>query len=542
MIVGSGILAVGQPAKHTENSADQALQSSGRVNPSTLGMEIDIPLGNYPGRGINVPISLSYSSKVWRMEFTGLTPGGSVTQTCRSLNEPRYAENTASGWTTSLSVPYIEYVGKDNLFTHEGFPWSLLSDQSLCGGNIKPKEPRAFVRRLVVHLPGGETHELRADDTPIVFSEGQPHLDQSNWNGWYYAVDGSNLKYHEQAGIWNSEYKLMMPDGSYYDFAETSVGVSKRYATYFTDRNGNQIAYDTNGTVTDTLGRPLSPPLPAAAPTNPTATSSPQVYTMPGLTEQTPVTYKFHWKQLKGSSQAESGLTNFSQELKYRGKHIQHVSNGNWAVRPDGTFLFGSEDLAYAHAGGETLFNPVVLTQIELPTGQSYRFAYDIYGRIEKITYPTGGEEVFAYSLTPLVLPQTPLLPLTPAIPGSISDNTNFGVRSRKVYPTPSATPYQWSYLAEYVDPAGSPAGYKVTTTNPDKYPDAAHSSPRQRSGSQPVRFRQRAGRNALRRIRLRWQHSHAKTDFTQTYDLGERRQHTRRMASTSNSGRTSDL
>ena len=109
LIVGSGILAVGQPAKHTENSADQALQSSGRVNPSTLGMEIDIPLGNYPGRGINVPISLSYSSKVWRMEFTGLTPGGSVTQTCRSLNEPRYAENTASGWTTSLSVPYIEY-------------------------------------------------------------------------------------------------------------------------------------------------------------------------------------------------------------------------------------------------------------------------------------------------------------------------------------------------------------------------------------------------------------------------------------------------
>lgn len=50
---------------HTENKADQALRGSGRVNSSTLGMEISIPLASFPGRGINVPISLSYSSKVW---------------------------------------------------------------------------------------------------------------------------------------------------------------------------------------------------------------------------------------------------------------------------------------------------------------------------------------------------------------------------------------------------------------------------------------------------------------------------------------------
>ncbi len=51
---------------HTENSDDQTLKSSGRVNPSTLGMELSIPLGSYPGRGVNVPVSISYSSKVWR--------------------------------------------------------------------------------------------------------------------------------------------------------------------------------------------------------------------------------------------------------------------------------------------------------------------------------------------------------------------------------------------------------------------------------------------------------------------------------------------
>ena len=61
--------------QQTENKADQTLRGSGRVNASTLGMEFDMPLGGYSGRGINVPINLSYSSKLWRFESFASFPG-----------------------------------------------------------------------------------------------------------------------------------------------------------------------------------------------------------------------------------------------------------------------------------------------------------------------------------------------------------------------------------------------------------------------------------------------------------------------------------
>lgn len=56
------------------NTADQTLHSTGRVNPSTLAMEMQIPLGSYPGRGLSLPINLSYSSKLWRMKYIRMTP------------------------------------------------------------------------------------------------------------------------------------------------------------------------------------------------------------------------------------------------------------------------------------------------------------------------------------------------------------------------------------------------------------------------------------------------------------------------------------
>lgn len=449
------------------NDADKTLRGSGRVNPSTLAMEFDLPLGNYPGRGINVPISLSYSSKLWRMEYTGDTPGGVITGGCRSLNQARYSENSASGWTTSLAVPYIEYTGKDQLFTHHGFPLEGY-DQSLCDPNSPPPPyySNAWIRRINVHLPNGETHELRADDDPVVYSPSsmcppQPGYScdpnsywlQENWNRTFYAVDGSNLKYIEDSTT--DTYRLLMPDGSFYDFSNSIVSFNSstaRKATKYTDRNGNFTTYnDTTGAWTDTLGRTLAPPIGPAAPTEPTTAGNPIVYTMPGMTGS----YKFHWKRLKGASPSESALTDFNQDLKYRGDKIAMIGNGNWSVRPAGTYLFSSEWDAYV-LSGQDLFNPVVLTEIELPTGQKYKFSYDIFGRIEKISYPTGGEEKFQYAVVAtLSLPG----------PSNVAGQTNHGVVNRKVYETAGdTTPYEWTYSAGYVQPHG----YVATVNNPD--------------------------------------------------------------------------
>jgi hypothetical protein len=83
---------------HTENKADQVLRGSGRVNASSLGMEFEVPLGGYQGRGITIPVSLSYSSKVWRMESRGSFPIPTTgsTNRCVNVNEAKFGENSAS--------------------------------------------------------------------------------------------------------------------------------------------------------------------------------------------------------------------------------------------------------------------------------------------------------------------------------------------------------------------------------------------------------------------------------------------------------------
>src|SRR5215213_2841908 len=48
--------------------ADQVLKSNAKVNPSTLAVELAIPIGGYSGRnGTGLPIVFNYSSKVWQM-------------------------------------------------------------------------------------------------------------------------------------------------------------------------------------------------------------------------------------------------------------------------------------------------------------------------------------------------------------------------------------------------------------------------------------------------------------------------------------------
>lgn len=461
IILGIVESAFGQHS--VENKADQTLRGSGRVNASTLGMEFDLPLGSYPGRGINLPISLSYSSKVWRMKYAGDIPGGVITGGCRSVNEPRYADDSASGWTTSLAVPYIEYTGKDHLYTSDGFPLES-SDPTLCDPNAPPNwdNSASYIRRLSIRLPSGETHELRADDTPVTYNRGSvcPPINgwscdpnsywlQANWDRTFYAVDGSNIKYIEDSTT--NTYRLLMPDGSSYDFASTESWIDDatvRKATKFTDRNGNFTSYnDSTGVWTDTLGRTFTAPIGSNEPSSPATLT----YTVPGMTG----VYRFHWKQLKGSSAAESGLTNFNQDLRYLGDRYGPPVNSNWNVMPVGTFLFHSEFRSYVFRG--ELFNPVVLTEIELPTGQTYKFSYNLYGLIERITYPTGGEEKFVYDA---------VAPLTPGGEESVADQANFGVTNRKVHVTAGqGTPYEWNYAATHV----APFGYKVSVTSPDQ-------------------------------------------------------------------------
>lgn len=113
--------------RDTENKSDKTINSLARVNPSTLAMEMDIPLFAYPGRsGNSVPVSMSYSSKIWRMDqgltyFYVVQPSG-YRQYVTHLN-PLYADRSAAGWTTSLGVPTIEE--KREVFNQTGRPFNF---------------------------------------------------------------------------------------------------------------------------------------------------------------------------------------------------------------------------------------------------------------------------------------------------------------------------------------------------------------------------------------------------------------------------------
>ncbi|MGI8544185.1 MAG: RHS repeat domain-containing protein [Aridibacter sp.] len=429
-----------QDKAHTDNSAEQTLRSSGRVNPSTFGLEMNIPLGAYPGRGINVPVSINYSSKVWRLDFNMYEPANPG---CSSLWDPVYSENSASGWTSSLGVAYVEYTGKDNLFDQNGFPVSDLCDQ-----NDTQYQNYGYIKRIQIHLPSGESHELRASDNPVIYpTNSSPNFD---FTGMFYAVDGSKMKYD------GSINRLYLPDGSTYDFGGEITQNNKkiRKATLYKDINGNQLTFNAPnathqyGSWTDTVGRTIPVPMPLESPT--TLPTGPVDYNMPGFNGGT-MTYKFHWKQLKGSSAATSGLTNFSDSLRYKGDY----PGFGQSLRSSSTALFHTvfrnKALDYA---SNPVFNPVVMTAVELPDGRMYEFSYNVYGEIDHIKYPTEGEEDFSYQN---------FTPVSGVTGSGLHVEANRGVQQRDVKESSGATPYSWTYTAgASLRTITSPDGTKV--------------------------------------------------------------------------------
>jgi hypothetical protein len=74
-------------------------------------MTLQIPLANYPGSGVKLPVTLDYSTNsLRRIGYTNLvhaTVGGYPVP--RAASEAIYAEWSTAGWTTSLDVPKIEW-------------------------------------------------------------------------------------------------------------------------------------------------------------------------------------------------------------------------------------------------------------------------------------------------------------------------------------------------------------------------------------------------------------------------------------------------
>ncbi|HZH30464.1 MAG TPA: RHS repeat-associated core domain-containing protein [Pyrinomonadaceae bacterium] len=358
-----------QDKQYTENKPDQALRSDARVDPSTLGMSLSVSFGGAPGRaGVSLPISLRYSSKQWRIKYA-MSWQSYINY--NTWTRAKFSENSVAGWTSSLEPPRIEFTGALQSFDEYGHPTSDDPDNQ--------SSVYLYINRLHVHLSDGSSHELRKDDAPHA---------QYDPTGIFYAVDGSRTRYDADAGV------LYLADGGRYFFGpdESVQGyqgqwISGRRATSYVDRNGNTLTYTASTrTWSDTLGRSVGNPLPA----NPTVGDQP--YSVPGVNGNS-VTYTLRWRLLADA------LSTPGDPLRYTSNRRCVSPNNYQALSP---YLFDTSYPVHICADSQ-VFNPVVLAEVVLPTGQSYQYKYNVWGEIDKVISPGGGYERFRYDEVPTI-------------------------------------------------------------------------------------------------------------------------------------------
>lgn len=344
-------------------------------------MTLEVPLTNYPGRGISLPVNLTYSSSgLWRVGFTNTV---SLPQNVRrSVTEAIYAEHSTAGWTTSLDVPKVEWPRQLDIYWYTGKPYTF--------GTVPPFTFR--IAELFMHLPDGSVHEMRKTDA--VYQDNGV-IDMT---GTFYSVDGTRMRYDSSGQTTGTLY-----------LANGSRWVLSSSAVQYIDRNGNTLNYDVaNRQWTDTMGRVISMPWPA----NPGPGD--YTYSLPAFNNTT-TTYTLKFRSLS------SALTPDAQGQTPALKMVADYYLPNPSLPPSGStgsnfpqtnagstlFTSGYADpdetinsyvymIGRGQSGG-SLFNPTVLTEIDIPNGQSYKFSYNIYGELDKVFYPTGGYQRYQY-------------------------------------------------------------------------------------------------------------------------------------------------
>ena len=426
---------------HHSASAQNVQFTQGAVG-SGLDNSIQIPIAAYPGRGAaSLPVSLYYTSKVWRIGHLETINNTQWFQ-LQSIGEAIYAEHSTAGWTTSLDPPRIEWPKEKDHYNASGKEHCAACGT---GGGWR-------IARLYLHMPDGSTHELRKSD--------DAYQGAINFSGTFYAVDGSRLRYDSTGQTTGTLY---MPDGARYVL---NVGTAQ-----FIDRNGNALNYNASTRQwTDTLGRDIGQPFPA----NPQAQDYP--YTPPGVRVDKP--YVFRFKNLSDADVLVPGTPGLrvvsSHYLPIPAQTPTGPGGNNFPQPNQGPSLFHA-DYADDEATLESLvvgrgqahnqlFDPVVLTEVILPNGLSYRFYYNEYGEISKVVYPTGGYDQYTYNQVDAAADLRP--PYSQA---------NRGVTLRQQSPRGDGTDVadrRWEYSAVRVWDStfvGANGNLIITTISPDK-------------------------------------------------------------------------
>lgn len=316
--------------------------------------------------------------------------------------------------------------------------------QNLCeNGNAPyypeppPPTPLYYIKRYQITMSDGSTHEFRQNDTKQSCGSNQTgcSMASSDLYGTYLSVDDSGMRFEKS----QTGHVLFIPGGGKFLFPSSAQQLGEGiYAETFVDVNGNKLAFTREPGVvsfqklnrwTDSIGRVISDPMPQnwEAQTQTPGTNEVYFPTLNGETQK----YEFTWDNLKPVGCEEStdpnctndyqdlggALEDQTQKLFHDGKY--KCFGSNYTTLNSGEILFPEgENGTYTCAGfniemnsaGEpildenglaipysTRFNPVVLSEVKLPNGKSYKFKYNRYGEITKIIHPSGSVETFEY-------------------------------------------------------------------------------------------------------------------------------------------------
>ncbi len=114
---------------------------------SGLDNTIQIPIVSYPGRGANLPVTLYYSSRVWRLGTLATVNDLSYYTT---ITEAIYGEHSTAGWKTSLDLPIVEWPKEQDQYYYTGKQFCFV-----CNSNLR----RFRVARVYIIMPDGSKHE-----------------------------------------------------------------------------------------------------------------------------------------------------------------------------------------------------------------------------------------------------------------------------------------------------------------------------------------------------------------------------------------------
>jgi YD repeat-containing protein len=340
------VVALGQSAPPTQitPSNDTGVKqyqtysgSHENINLANGNLSLEIPLLSLPGRnGLNLSLGIQYNSKIW-------SPHASYGSNSDLVYNWRSEQNAWPvgdlGWTFDL--PFI-YSG------------SIVTDDQ---GNPIGRTPSILV------LPGGGKASVEYGAASMDSQDGSlVHLDRVG------AVPNGTVV--------NSAVAILK-EGTKVYFPCEGCGASQ-----ITDTNGNFITFG-NGSpnsqiITDTVGRQVTL---TQAGTYPSQTITVSYKDSNGAPQNIVLTLSaltlFQTTGNAGTNPYYTGPTPFQHPQPADG-----VSNA--------AHVFVSQP--------PSNFPRMMLTRIDMPGSMTYTFAYNGYGELTQINYPTGGYTKYAYS------------------------------------------------------------------------------------------------------------------------------------------------